>query len=101
ITLLKSRVNIVTGTPSRIKKLIEIDALSLSRLSLVVIDLQRDAKGYSLFTLPQVSNEFWELYKSHFHGKLSQGSNDLNLRICFYGPMSVQEFEKSLKAEED
>lgn len=47
------------------------------------------------------SNEFWELYKSHFHGKLSQGSNDLNLRICFYGPMSVQEFEKSLKAEED
>lgn len=41
----------------RIKKLIDMDALSLSRLGVIVLDMQRDAKGYSLFTLPQVRLE--------------------------------------------
>ena len=38
----------------RIKKLIDIEALSLSRLKLVVLDMQKDAKSFNLFTLPQV-----------------------------------------------
>lgn len=39
---------------NRIKKLIDMEALSLKRLKLVVLDMQRDAKAFSLFTLPQV-----------------------------------------------
>lgn len=31
-----------------------MEALSLKRLKLVVLDIQRDAKAFSLFTLPQV-----------------------------------------------
>lgn len=38
----------------RIKKLIDMEALSLSRLKLVVLDMQRDPKSFNLFTLPQV-----------------------------------------------
>ncbi|KAL5711598.1 hypothetical protein ACHQM5_013866 [Ranunculus cassubicifolius] len=85
VSVLKSRVNIASGTPSRIKKLIDMEALGLSRLSVVVFDMHTDAKGYSLFTLPQVSDEFWDLYRSHFHPLIIEG----NLRICLYGPISL------------
>ncbi|KAF9610007.1 hypothetical protein IFM89_019647 [Coptis chinensis] len=68
----------------RIKKLIDVDALGLSRLSVIVMDMHTDAKCYSLLTLPQVSDEFWDLYKSHFHHLMVQG----DLRICLYSPTS-------------
>lgn len=38
----------------RIKKLIDIEALGLSRLSVLLLDIHTDVKGYSLLTLPQV-----------------------------------------------
>lgn len=95
VAFLRSRVNIASGTPSRIKKLIDLDALGLSRLEMIVIDMQQDAKGFSLFSLPQVSHEFWDLYKTHFHECHVQGS----LRICFYGPTSIAEYEKALKQD--
>ncbi|XP_023639828.1 protein CMSS1 isoform X2 [Capsella rubella] len=53
VALLKKRVNIGSGTPSRIKKLIDIEALGLSRLDMIVLDMHTDVKGFSLFTLPQ------------------------------------------------
>ncbi|ESQ53039.1 hypothetical protein EUTSA_v10017033mg [Eutrema salsugineum] len=82
VSLLKKRVNIGSGTPSRIKKLIDIEALGLSRLDMIVLDMHTDVKGFSLFTLPQVRDEFWDLYKNCFHQKVLEGS----LRICLYGP---------------
>lgn len=90
--LLKARVNIACGTPSRIKKLIDMEALSLSRLKLVVIDMQRDAKSFTLFTLPQVSNEFWDLYKGYLDQKVRGGDT----RICFYGAVSEKDVNKVL-----
>ncbi|KAK9146095.1 hypothetical protein Sjap_005998 [Stephania japonica] len=90
VSSLKSRVNIACGTPSRIKKLIEIDVLELSRLAVLVLDMHTDAKGYSLFTLPQVSGEFWDLYNSNFHQKLVKG----DLHICLYGPIPCSNEEK-------
>ena len=54
LSLLKDRVNIASGTPSRIKKLFDIEALGLSRLSVILLDIHTDVKGYSLLTLPQV-----------------------------------------------
>ncbi|KAJ0258422.1 U3 containing 90S pre-ribosomal complex subunit [Hirschfeldia incana] len=82
VSLLKKRVNIGSGTPSRIKKLIDIEALGLSRLDMIVLDMHTDVKGFSLFTLPQVRDEFWDLYKTCFHQRVLEGS----LRICLYGP---------------
>ncbi|KAJ0971896.1 hypothetical protein J5N97_019855 [Dioscorea zingiberensis] len=90
VSVLKGRVNIASGTPSRIKKLIDMDAMLLSRLTLVVLDMHRDAKGYTLLTLKQVRDEFWDLYKSHFHQRLQHGDT----RICFYGSRSGAETEK-------
>lgn len=81
LSLLKHHVNIACGTPSRIKKLIDMEALGLSRLELIVLDTYRDVKGYSLLTLPQVRDEFWDLYKRCFHGKLLEG----RLRMRLYG----------------
>eukprot|EP01018_Ginkgo_biloba_P014516 Gb_37210 [translate_table: standard] len=111
VSMLKGRVNIAGGTPSRIKKLIDNDALGLSRLSVVLLDMHKDAKGLTLFTLPQVRgvfgdnghfeslvfagflfvglfltslrlicNEFWELYKTHFHLQVVNGK----LRLALY-----------------
>lgn len=42
----------------RIKKLIDIEALGLSRLAVILLDIHPDVKGYSLFTLPQVRFDF-------------------------------------------
>ncbi|CAM8914886.1 unnamed protein product [Rhodiola kirilowii] len=95
VTLLKSRVNIASGTPSRIKKLIEMEALGLSRLEVIVLDMQMDVKGFSLFTLTQVRDELWDLYKTYFHQRLLQGK----LRICLYGPIPVSAEKKNDETE--
>ncbi|XP_058000017.1 uncharacterized protein LOC110642062 [Hevea brasiliensis] len=83
VTLLKERVNIASGTPNRVKKLIDIEALGLSRLAMIVLDIHTDVKGYSLLTLPQVRDEFWDLYKNYFHQRLLRG----DLRMCLLGPL--------------
>ncbi|GLJ15511.1 hypothetical protein SUGI_0254630 [Cryptomeria japonica] len=80
VSMLKGRVNIAGGTPSRIKSLIDSDALRISRLSVLLIDMHKDAKGLTLFNLPQVSTQFWELYKTHFHKQVMLGK----LQLCLY-----------------
>nr|AFK39632.1 unknown [Lotus japonicus] len=54
IALLKNRVNIASGTPSTIKKLIDIEALGLSRLQVLVLDMHPGCKGL-FFILPSTS----------------------------------------------
>ncbi|KAL3634398.1 hypothetical protein CASFOL_021452 [Castilleja foliolosa] len=93
VSMLKNRVNIASGTPSRIKKLIDMEALGLSRLSLIVLDMYTDVKGYSLFTLPQVRDEFWDLYKSYFNQTLIEGK----VRLCLYGPVPTNSETKKRK----
>ncbi|CAI0452202.1 unnamed protein product [Linum tenue] len=96
VTILKSRVNFASGTPSRIKKLIDIEAMGLSRLKVVVVDLQQDVKGYSLLSLPQVREEFWDLYKSHIHPRVLQG----DLRLCLFGPIPTKSNDKKRRRNE-
>ncbi|CAA0818648.1 Unknown protein [Striga hermonthica] len=93
VSILKNRVNIASGTPSRIKKLINMEALGMSRLALIVLDMYTDVKGYSLFTLPQIRDEFWDLYKSYLHKKLLEG----DLRLCLYGPLPTSSKAKKKK----
>ncbi|KAL0432972.1 UNVERIFIED_CONTAM: protein CMSS1 [Sesamum latifolium] len=97
VSILKNRVNIASGTPSRIKKLIDIEALGLSRLAVIVLDMHTDVKGYSLFTLPQVRDEFWDLYRSYFHQPLLEGK----VRLCLYGPVPTDLEAKKSKANDD
>ncbi|PWZ38211.1 hypothetical protein Zm00014a_010172 [Zea mays] len=80
----------------RIKKLIDMEALSFSRLKLVVLDMQKDAKSFTLFTLPQVSNEFWDLYKGYLDPKIREG----NMKICFYGAVSERDITKTFSLAE-
>lgn len=89
VSCLKNHVNVACGTPSRIKKLIDMEALGLSRLAVVVLDMHTDVKGYSLFSIPQIRDEFWELYTTHFHHRLLDGS----FRICLYGPINTNNFK--------
>ncbi|PIN12233.1 putative DEAD-box-containing helicase [Handroanthus impetiginosus] len=93
VSILKNRVNIASGTPSRIKKLIDMEALGLSRLAVIVLDMHMDVKGYSLLTLPQVREEFWDLYRSYFHQSLLKG----DLRLCLYGPIPTNSEVKKRK----
>ncbi|KAL3835038.1 hypothetical protein ACJIZ3_009774 [Penstemon smallii] len=86
VSILKDRVNVASGTPNRIKKLIDMEALGLSRLAVIVLDMHTDVKGYSLFTLPQVRDELWDLYRSYFHQPLLDGK----LRLCLYGPITTK-----------
>ncbi|KAK3034162.1 hypothetical protein RJ639_034658, partial [Escallonia herrerae] len=85
VSFLKNHINIASGTPSRIKKLLDMEVLGLSRLAVIVLDMHTDVKGYSLLSLPQVRDEFWTLYKSYFHQHLVEG----DVRICLYGPVTV------------
>lgn len=95
VSFLKNRVNIACGTPNRIKKLIDMEALGLSRLAVVVLDMQMDVKGYSLLTLPQVREEVWDLYKSYFHERMVEGT----LRMCLYG--TLPEITRTKKVDDD
>ncbi|KAK9062633.1 hypothetical protein SSX86_019821 [Deinandra increscens subsp. villosa] len=97
VSCLKNHVNVACGTPSRIKKLIDMEALGLSRLSVVVLDMHMDVKGYSLFNIPQIRDEFWELYTTHFHQRLLDGS----LRICLYGTIDANNFKRRTKGKSD
>ncbi|CAN1195872.1 Protein CMS1 [Linum perenne] len=92
VSFLKNRVNIASGTPNRLKKLIDIKAMGLSRLKLIVLDVHHDVKGYSLLTLPQVRDEFWDLYMTHIHQKVLQGE----LRLCLFGPIREKAKAKAM-----
>ncbi|XP_028063787.1 uncharacterized protein LOC114267004 [Camellia sinensis] len=85
VSFLKNHVTIASGTPSRMKKLIDMEALGLTRLAVIMLDMQTDVKGYSLFTLPQVRDELWDLYMNDLHPRLVQG----DLRICLYGLIPI------------
>ncbi|KAJ7530038.1 hypothetical protein O6H91_15G075900 [Diphasiastrum complanatum] len=77
---LKGHTNIGAGTPNRIKKLMDMGALGLSRLEVVILDMEKDAKGLTLFTVPEVREEFWDLYRAHLHPRVL----DRKSQICLY-----------------
>lgn len=43
-----------------------MEALGLSRLAVIVLDMHTDVKGYSLFTLPQVRSGFFSFSPFQF-----------------------------------
>jgi protein CMS1 len=57
-----SAVGAAVGTPNRLLKLAAADALPLARLRVVVLDLVPDVKTFTLLTMPQVSQDFFQLW---------------------------------------
>ena len=53
------------GTPNRLAKLIEEDALKLKRLKWIVLDVRLDAKGRTLLDQPEVCADWWALWDKH------------------------------------
>eukprot|EP00192_Tetraselmis_astigmatica_P013711 CAMPEP_0117678224 /NCGR_PEP_ID=MMETSP0804-20121206/17183_1 /TAXON_ID=1074897 /ORGANISM="Tetraselmis astigmatica, Strain CCMP880" /LENGTH=318 /DNA_ID=CAMNT_0005487597 /DNA_START=141 /DNA_END=1094 /DNA_ORIENTATION=+ len=53
------------GTPNRVLKLCELEALSLDRLRLLLVDVQRDAKLLTLLDIQEVRSDFSKLFAEH------------------------------------
>jgi hypothetical protein len=64
VEALKYAFPIVVGTPNRLSKLISLGSLSLRSTKLVVVDVSKDAKDFSILTMPEVSEDFYTLFVS-------------------------------------
>ena len=67
------QVCIAVGTPSRLEKLVSVDALHLDRVTLLLIDCQRDIKQRSLLDIPEVRRDFWQLWRTHLATRVAAG----------------------------
>ncbi|TMW65257.1 hypothetical protein Poli38472_009424 [Pythium oligandrum] len=65
IQLAKTFNPISVGTPGRIKKLLEINALSLEHTTHVFIDMEKDKKAMTLLELKDTAKEMMELLQFH------------------------------------
>lgn len=63
--LSKEYFPIALGTPNRLRKLIEVGALSLRRAALVLVDVTPDSKQFTVLTLKEVNNDFYRLMYDH------------------------------------
>eukprot|EP00897_Mesotaenium_endlicherianum_P011053 jgi/Mesen1/9977/ME000072S09388 len=75
-----SPVHVAAGTPNRLNQLVGAGALSVSGLQVLLLDLQRMAKGLTLLDVPELRVDFWEFYRKHLHQRVLEG----NCRICIY-----------------
>ncbi|KAL3159894.1 hypothetical protein ABBQ38_010290 [Trebouxia sp. C0009 RCD-2024] len=69
---------IAAGTPNRLCKLADVEALQLSQLQLVVLDVHQDAKKRTILDFPETKKDFWELFSRHLQKLLQSGQT----RIC-------------------
>lgn len=56
---------IAAGTPNRLAKLIEEDALKLKKLKWIVVDVRLDVKGRTMLDQPEVCADWWGLWDKH------------------------------------
>jgi len=76
----QSDVRIVVGTPHRILQLLEVPAFTLHRLQLLLLDGAEDVKRWTVWTLPNVSDDLFLLYERFLHPLLHQRQ----ARLCIY-----------------
>lgn len=70
---------IAVGTPGRIKKLLEVDALSLQHTTHVIIDMEKDKKTMTILELKDTAKEMVDLLQFYFIPKLREGRMKLAL----------------------
>jgi len=56
---LKSYYPIAIGTPNRLHKLVEVNALSLERTQLILVDMKQNEKNFNIITLPDTKADFY------------------------------------------
>lgn len=78
--LKQSVVKVVVGTPSRMKKLVELGALSFSHVDLIIVDVFRDLKERTIFDIPEVATELFSLLNEACRNEIIK--NDT--KITFY-----------------
>ena len=59
--LAKHHYPIAVGTPNRVEKLLELGALCLRNIELIIVDMDQDAKHYTILNLPGVAEDFYKL----------------------------------------
>ena len=67
------QVCIAVGTPARLEKLVSVDALHLDRVTLLLIDCQRDIKQRSMLDIPETRRDFWTLWRTHLGNRVAEG----------------------------
>ncbi|KAJ0408196.1 hypothetical protein ATCC90586_003304 [Pythium insidiosum] len=63
---------IAVGTPARLKKLLEMDALSLQHTSHVILDMAKDKKNMTILDLKDTSKDTMELLQFYLLPRLRQ-----------------------------
>lgn len=66
----KNIIHLGVGTPNRILKLIETEGLKLDHLKYLIVDWSwTDVKKRSIYTMPDVKNDFMKLFQTYFLAK--------------------------------
>ena len=71
VEMLKQFTPIACGTPNRLAKLADIGALDLSRIELLVIDMNRDrVKNLCILDIKDIRNDLFELYRKYINKRV-------------------------------
>ncbi|KAF1322137.1 Ubiquitin-specific protease, partial [Globisporangium splendens] len=71
---------IAVGTPARVKKLLEMDALSLEHTTHVILDMEKDKKELTILELKDTAKEMVELLQYHLIPRLNK-NNKMKLAL--------------------
>ncbi|GAB4823346.1 hypothetical protein N2152v2_010392 [Parachlorella kessleri] len=77
--LASTAVCVGAGTPNRITKLADLEALKLHNLAFVVLDTSLDAKQRTILDIPETRNDWWELFSKHLRPLVAAGKTRLAL----------------------
>jgi hypothetical protein len=69
--LAENYCHVAVGTPNRLSKLVELGALSLSKVRLVMVDMAKNEKKYTVLTMPLVKDDFFVFMSSCVQPELS------------------------------
>ncbi|KAG6952948.1 hypothetical protein JG687_00012695 [Phytophthora cactorum] len=73
---------IAVGTPARVKKLLEMNALSLKHTTHVIFDMEKDKKQLTVLELKDTATEMMDLLQFHFIPHLNK--EDSNMKIVLF-----------------
>lgn len=73
---------IAVGTPARVKKLLEMDALSLKHTTHVIFDMEKDKKQLTVLELKDTATEMVDLLQFYFIPQLNK--EDSNMKIVLF-----------------
>ncbi|CAI5708745.1 unnamed protein product [Peronospora destructor] len=73
---------IAVGTPARVKKLLEMRALSMNFTKRVIFDMEKDKKQFTVLDLKDAATEMMDLLQFHFLPQLNK--EDSNMKIVLF-----------------